>query len=459
MGGLSKVITDPDIIASYNQDALGLKGNFEGVLRPASEEELVEMVQEAFSKGIALTPQGQRTSLTGASICEKGLALSLEKMDRIVDLDLKSQIVLVEPGLITGVLKKELERQGLLYPPDPTSQEECTIGGNVATNASGAKSLRYGPTHNWVAWVRFVDGKGEVHEVRALEAQKASCGPRAFQRALDFLVGSEGIFGVITKVALRFVPAPSGSLILIVYFKDIYQALDFVVDSISKSNRIPSAMELMDETCLEIIKDMEGYYAPKGASALLTIEEEFWEEIQEEDILGAWFEIIKEHTDLSEKTVVLRTQKERRTFQRLRHRVPEALNEESNEAVKEGGIKISTDWAVPIKNIKYMFKYFDELKPLLGDMRVARYGHIGNGHPHFNFIAKNPKEREVAEEVEWLLVKKAVELGGVVSAEHGIGKLKKRHLQLMYPSHIIDILQAIKSQLDPKGILAPGNIL
>lgn len=459
MGGLSEIITDPDILASYNQDALGLKGNFQGVLRPASEEEIAEMIKEASDKGTKLTPQGLRTSLTGASISQEGLALSLEKMDRILDLDPKSQIVVVEPGLITGTLKKELEREGLLYPPDPTSQDECTIGGNVATNASGAKSLKYGPTCRWVAWIRFVDGKGEVHQVKAIEAKKASCGPVAFQRALDFLVGSEGIFGVITQVALRFVTAPLGSLIILVYFKDIYQALDFVMDSISRKNKIPSAMELMDEACLEIVRGTEGYYAPEGTKALLTIEEELWEETREGEILEGWFDIIKGHTELAEKTVVLKTPKERRTLQKLRHRIPEALNEESNEAVKTGGIKISTDWAVPIRNIKYMFKYFEELRPLLGDMRIARYGHIGNGHPHFNFIARNPKERESAEQVENLLVKKAIELGGVVSAEHGIGKLKKRHFKLMYPPHVIGMLKAIKYHLDPKGIFAPGNIL
>ncbi len=458
MSRLPEIVTDPDIIASYNQDALGLKGNFSGLVRPSSEEEIVDLIRYASSKGIKITPQGQRTSLTGAAIAEEGLALSLEKMNRIIDIDTDSMRAIVEPGLITGNLKRELAKMGLIYPPDPTSQDECTIGGNVATNASGSRSLRYGPTSDWVSWIRFVDGRGEVNEIGSVDSSKSSSGPRAFQRPLNLFVGSEGIFGVITKIGLKLTRAPLDSFVLVVYFRDLYKALDFVSDSL-KRGQVPSSMEFMDEACIGIVKDVEGFYAPEGTNAIVTIEEELWDGESEEGVLDNWFGLIGPYTDLVDETIVLKTAQEKRNFANIRHRIPEALNEESNRVIEDGGIKISTDWAVPLPKLREMVGYFERIRGLLGDMPVYWYGHIGNGHPHVNIIARDKREREIGEQVELLLAQKAVNLGGVVSAEHGIGKLKKAQLRLMYPPCVLESLRAVKKLLDPKGILAPGNLL
>jgi len=155
---------------------------------------------------------------------------------------------------------------------------------------------------------------------------------------------------------------------------------------------------------------------------------------------------------------IMSLQKEKRHLYDLRHHVPSKTNEESIKAVKTGGCKISTDWAVPHNRLHDLFNYFDEIRGPLGDMTVIRFGHLGSGHPHFNFIARNKEETMIAQEIDDLMAKKAVALGGCVSAEHGIGKMKRRQMALQYPPHIICAMEALKKEFDPAGIMAPGNI-
>ncbi len=465
MGGVPLIkmyglITDRDIVESYSVDSLGLRGQFLGVLRPCSEEEVLMAVREASAQGIKLTPQGLRSSLTGASIAQEGVALSLERMNRILDIDEKKRIAIVQPGVITADLRATVKGLGLMYPPDPTSQGESTIGGNVATNASGSKGLKYGSTRDWVQSIRWVDGRGNINYVNNCSGLKSSVGPCVFQRATDIITGSEGIYGIITEITLRLIRAPMGSVIIIGFFEDVWQALEFVRYSLVEKGLCPSAMEFLDEACIGFIRQRgEGLRIPDGANAIVYMEQEYGDEAYVESAMEVWLRALEAHTKYHHDTQVAMSDSEKERFYKLRHRVPESLNEESNKVVGFGGCKVATDWVEPVGRLKEIFLYFEEIRHILGDMLVARYGHIGNGHLHFNFIARNKEERAVAEEVEWLLVQKAVKLGGSVSGEHGIGKLKRSHLFLMYPEIVIESMRALKCLFDPKAILAPGNIL
>lgn len=454
-----RLIRDPDIIKAYSQDALGIKGNFQGVVRPKGEEEILEVISYCHKTSTKLTPQGLRTSLTGASMADEGIALCLEGMNRIIDLDENAKVAYVEPGVPTGELSILCSSLGLMYPPDPTSQKECTIGGNVATNASGSRSLKFGPTGNWVFYLRVIDGTGKIHELYTKKGLKSACGPSMFQNGLDLFVGSEGIFGIITKIGLKLIEAPPDSIIFVVFFEDIYKALEFVTHVILHKRKLPTSMELLDEYCMHLLEGKEGYYAPKDSRCIIYFEEDLWEDLNEDEILESWYGLIEKHTRFFEDTILLKSHKQKEVFKKLRHSVPEALNEQSIKATKQGGLKISTDWVVPIENIIKIFQYFDEVRPMLKDMPVARYGHIGSGHPHFNIIARDHQEKELAKEVEKRLILKALELGGTVSGEHGIGKLKKAYLGLMYPEATTNILKSVKNMMDPKWILSPGNII
>ena len=456
---IPNLITDPDILTSYNEDTLGMVGCFDGVFRPRSEEEISECIRECASAKIPVTPQGLRSSLTGASISDRGVALSLEKMNRLVDIDVKNRKAIVEPGILVSELKNQLEKEGFSYPPDPTSAGECTLGGNVATNASGSRALKYGSTIDWVTGLRVIDGNGEILDLKNNASEKHCTGFGAVYRPVSLFVGSEGILGVATRIEIALAPLPPDYFIGLVFFSQMKQAIDFVVEARQDTSRGPTSLEFLDEACIEIIRpESKGFAIPTDARVILYFEQEYGDETERDEMLEKWFQKIEKHSTLSEGTQIALTEKQKTHLHGLRHLVPSKANEDSIRAAKTGGCKISTDWAVPYPKIHELFAYFDEIRHFLGNIPVLRFGHIGNGHPHFNFIARTPQEKTTAEAVDAMMAKKAVELGGVVTAEHGIGKLKREHLKLQYSPRILAVMKAIKKEMDPQNIMAPGNI-
>ena len=456
---LPHLVTDPDILTSYNEDALGIVGCFAGVFRPRSEQEVSECIRECASAEIPITPQGLRTSLTGASICNRGVALSLEKMNRLIDIDVKNRKAIVEPGILVSELKNQLEKEGVSYPPDPTSAGECTLGGNVATNASGSRALKYGSTIDWVTGLRVMDGNGEALELHNNFSEKHCAGFGAVYRPVNLFVGSEGILGVATRIEIALTPLPPDYFIGVVFFSEMKHALDFVVETRKDPDCAPTSMEFLDEACIEIIRPgSKGFNIPADTRVILYFEQEYGDDKEKDSLLDNWFQRIEKHSALSNDTRIALTEKQKRHLHQLRHLVPAKANEDSVLATKTGGGKIATDWAVPCDRIHPLFDYFDKMRNLLKDIPVLRFGHIGNGHPHFNFMARTPREKKTAEAVDAMMAKKAVELGGVVTAEHGIGKLKREHLKLQYSPRILAVMKAIKKEMDPRNIMAPGNI-
>jgi len=453
------MITDPEIIAAYNEDALGLKGKFKGLFRPNSEAEVIDIVRICISKKLPLTAQGLRSSLTGAAICGKGAALSLERMNRVIHIDVERKFAVVEPGIVLSDFKKSVEEAGLMYAPDPTSAEECTLGGNVATNASGSRSLKYGATIDWVRGLRVVDGRGRAFEVKNGISEKMCAGYGAMYRPTQLFVGSEGTLGVVTRIEVSLTELPANGFVGVVFFRDLKSAVDFTLEANHGPAYKAASMEFLDHACLEIIRPKaKGIAIPADARAMIYFEQEYNDESEKDRFLNLWFPLIEKHTPFSDDTQIADSPKEKKHLYDLRHHVPSTANEESIKAVKTGGCKISTDWAVPLNRLHQLFAYFDEIRRPLGHMMVLRFGHLGSGHPHFNFIARTGEEKIIASEIDDLMAKKAVALGGCVAGEHGIGKMKRRQLALQYPAPIIGAMKAIKKELDPAGIMAPGNI-
>lgn len=453
------IVRDPDILAAYNEDALGLQGGFEGVFRPCNEREIIQFVKMCRAERVPITPQGLRSSLTGASICHEGIALSLEKMNRIIDCDPERRVAVVEPGVITAELRSVVAEAGLFYPPDPTSAGECTMGGNVATNASGSCTLKYGSTMHWVKRLRVVTGTGESLDVRDKTAEKYCAGYGGFYRPTRLFFGSEGTLGIVTEIEVSLTLMPPDFFLAMVFFKDMDSALAFTIEARDNPAYSPRSIEFFDDVSLDIIRPhSEGISIPREARVMVYFEQEYDCAKEKEQYLEEWLRLIEKHTLLSQDSQIAFTDKQKSHLLGLRHHVPQEMNEKSTQAVKQGGCKISTDWAVPYKKLPDLFAYFDSIRSYLGDMMVTRFAHLGEGHPHFNFIAENPEEKRIAEEVDFLMAKKAVELGGTIAAEHGIGKLKRDHLSLEYSIPMIAAMKAIKRVFDPNGILAPGNI-
>lgn len=459
-GKWDHIVKDPDVIAAYNEDALGIQGGFEGVFRPVHEKEIIEFVNMCRGEKTAITAQGLRSSLTGASICDKGIALSLEKMNRIIDIDPKRRVAVVEPGIITSELRRAVAELGLFYPPDPTSADECTIGGNVATNASGSCTLKYGSTKDWVKRLRVVTGTGECIEVKSRTSEKYCAGYGGFYQPTHLFHGSEGTLGIITEIEVSLTVLPPDFFLAMAFFKDMDAALNFTIEARDNPAYSPRSIEFLDDACLDIIRPRaEGISIPRQARVMIYFEQEHENEEDKDQYLEQWFRLIEKHTVLSQDTQVAFTNKQKSHLLGLRHHVPQKMNEESTRAVKRGGCKISTDWAVPYRKLPELFAYFDTIRSSLGDMTVVRFAHIGEGHPHFNFIAGNPEEKRIAEEVDLLMARKAVELGGTISGEHGIGKMKRDHMVFEYPKAVIEAMRATKRIFDPGGIMAPGNVL
>jgi FAD/FMN-containing dehydrogenase len=454
--------TDLSVRQSYSEDASGLIGLPDAVARPAGEDEVAEIISWCAAHNVAATAQGLRSSTVGSPLAMGGVALSLERMDRIIDIDPERRLAVVEPGLNLGLLQRTLRQAGCFFPPDPTSENECTVGGVVSTNASGARTYVYGPTRPWVRSLRLVLGTGEITEISRSDTNKNTVGYFGFQNPVDLLVGSEGTLGVVTRVTLDLMPLPPGFVAAMAFFPSLEKALDFV-QAADRNRRTagpvhPRCLELFDDGALDLIKPKAGALGiPSAARAAIFFEEECRPENQEA-MLEGWYRLIEAHDGLAGDTIVATSEARHEELKRLRHELPATMNERGRAARKHGGLKIGTDWAVPLERVHEMVEEATRLARQEFGGFFIRYGHIGNGHPHFNMIADDAAALERARSVAHRMCLKAVELGGTVTAEHGIGKLKREYLRYQYPSWVLDAMRAVKKTLDPAGILAPGNI-
>lgn len=456
-----RLTRDPDVCQAHAADASGLSRDPEAVARPESEAEIQDLVRLASAHDQALTAQGLRSSTTGASVVERGIALSLERLSRIVDVDRERRIVVAEPGVVLGEMKRQLLPDGLFYPPDPTSENECSLGGTVACNASGSRSYRYGATRPWVRALRVVFADGTVHELRRGATSKNATGYFGFQDPIDLWIGSEGTLGIVTRVELQCLPAPPGDFGAMAFFPDWLTAVRFVqeADRLRDAGRLaPRCLELFDATSLSLIKpEASALRIPEAAGAAIFFEQEA-EPGEEMQAFEAWYETIEEQGGLAELTIVAQTDAEKIELRRLRHAIPAGMNERGQFAKQRGGRKVSTDCAVPLAQLPaFMAEAFRISQETFGGM-TAGYGHVGNGHPHFNLIAEDADGLRKAEQAAHRIAKRALELGGTLSAEHGIGKIKRTLFRDLYPSWQVEAMRALKRSLDPKGLLAPGNL-
>lgn len=449
--------TDLSIRKSYSEDASGLVGLPDAVARPTTEAEVADLIRWAADSGTPVTAQGLRSSTVGSPLAEGGVALSLERMDRILDIDVPNRRAIVEPGVNLGAFKKAVREAGLFFPPDPTSENECCVGGAVMTNASGARSLIYGPTRRWVRGLRVVLGDGRITDIGRSDTTKNTVGYFGFQNPIELLVGSEGTLGVATRVTVDLLPAPPGYLAGMAFFPDLPRALAFVRAAVRSDAVHPRCLELFDDGSLELIRPRAGRLGiPAEARAALFFEEECSPE-EADDVLVRWHGLIEGSGGLADDTIVATNEARQEEFRQLRHVLPATMNEKGRAARANGGLKVGTDWAVPLHRLPEMVEEATRLADAFGGFYI-RYGHVGNGHPHFNMVAEDAEALKRARAAAHAMCLRAVELGGTVTAEHGVGKLKRDYVTLQYPAWVIDAMRAVKRTLDPKGILAPGNI-
>ena len=451
------ISSDRSVREAYETDASGLHLLPDLVARPETIDDVVEVVKRAATDRMPVTCAGAQTSTTAASITDKGLLLSLRGLASIGDVDTAARSIRVGPGALLGEIKRATAAAGLLFAPDPTSEEESTIGGAIACNASGARTYKYGATRKHVRALRVVLANGDIAEFRRTELEKNTVGYAFAHDPIDWFIGSEGTLGIIVEAELSLLPLPARVVGLAIPFQAESDALDFVITARESSRVVPRCIEFFDSLALEIARQSEETVRwPEGSSAMVYVEEEISADLDE--ALGSWIELL-EGTPTAMEPLVFDGEARLRLARRFRHSVPATMNERGGKLRGAGGRKLSTDWAVPYRKLGNAITSARELATSRGIEQPVIYGHAGNGHPHQNFLARDPREVTTIEEVIEETLRVVLSLGGTVAAEHGIGKIKRRWLPLQMNPLQVSMMTAVKRELDPLGILAPGNIL
>jgi FAD/FMN-containing dehydrogenase len=298
---------------------------------------------------------------------------------------------------------------------------------------------------------------GELMEFRRSNLEKNTVGYAFAHDPIDWFIGSEGTLGVIVEAELALLPLPTHVVGLAVLFRTEEDALKFVVATRESRAVTPRCIEYFDDQAIEIARaTASGGVLPGGAAGMVYVEEEVGDDV--DATLGKWGDIIESIAPDFEP-LVFDGEARLREARKLRHSVPSTMNERGGKYRDAGGRKVSTDWAVPYRELVGAVRMARSLATERGVEQAVIYGHAGNGHPHQNFIARDARELATIEGVVEQTLKRVLALGGTVAAEHGIGKIKRRWLPLQMNELQIAMMSAVKRELDPQGILAPGNIL
>jgi len=467
--------SQPDEIESFLTDASFIRdGHADRVVIPESIDEVSETLARANEDRIPVTVSGAGTGTVGGRVAFGGIVLATDKLNHIKNI--AQDYAVVEAGVILADLQRAVDHQGLLYPPDPT-ERGCFVGGNVATNASGARTFKYGPTRNYIRRLKVVLASGEVVDLRRGEVyadsnRKLRIGksieltlpdyrmPATRKNAsgyfiapemdaIDLFIGSEGTLGVICEIEVTLLPKPEGLLSGVVFFADESDVLALVAGA--RKHADARAIEFFDNESLNFLREKYPNIPPQAVGAIFFEQETT--EATEETVLNQWMELLDEHHALSDSWFATNEQDQAK-LREFRHQLPVLMNEWFAHYKQR---KVSTDMAVPDDAFPGLFRlYKDTLRK--SDLRYTIFGHIGDNHVHVNILPRNDAQGAHARELYVQFLKYAASVGGTLSAEHGVGKLKRDYLRLFYTDAQLRAMAAVKKVLDPNGILGRGNI-
>lgn len=450
------LITDKEVRQAYEADASGLRLLPDFVARPESVADVLEVMRQARTDRLAVTCAGAQSSTTAASITDRGILLSMRELDKIADVDQRGRTIRVGPGAFVADVKRKAAAAGLLFAPDPTSEEESTIGGAIACNASGARTYKYGATRKYVQALTVVLANGEVKDFRRPNLEKNTVGYAFAHDPIDWFIGSEGTLGVVVEAELSLVPLPVEVIGLAIFFATEEDALRFVIAARENGEVSPRCIEYFDNLALEIARQSPtGSALPADAKGMVYVEEEIAHDV--DATLSVWADFVGESSEI--EPLVFQGEAKLREARQFRHSIPATMNERGGRHRDAGGRKVSTDWAVPYRRLPEAVASARGFARDAGIAQPVIYGHAGNGHPHQNFIARDSTELSTIEKVVEQTLQRVLSLGGTVAAEHGIGKIKRRWLPLQMNALQIAMMTAVKKELDPQHLLAPGNIL
>jgi glycolate oxidase len=431
-------------LVCYSYDATNKSFLPDIVVYPKETSQVVELVRLAAENKVSIVPRGAGSGQTGGSVpLSGGMVLVFARMDRILEIDEDNLIAVVEPGVVTQKLREEAEKRGLFYPPDPSSLEYCSLGGNVAENAGGPRAFKYGVTREYVLGLEVVLPSGEVIDT----------GSRMMKDVVGYdltrlFVGSEGTLGLITRIVLKLKPLPSSRRTMRLIYDRVEDA-GRTVSEIIRNRVVPSAIELMDKSSIRAVEQTYKLGLSPDIGAILIVEVDGSKaQVKEEEE-----KVVKLAKRLSCREVLTAaTAEEEEEVWRVRRSISPALVQ-----LKSG--KVGEDVVVPRSEIPTYLRFIEKLSAEL-DLLIVCFGHAGDGNIHTNFMydrGDRDEEQRVYQAVERTF-KKAIELKGSISGEHGIGFTKKPYLSLQLSPAELSVMKRVKKLFDPQGILNPGKI-
>lgn len=447
--GEDAVFFDEDSLERYARDeTTELSGRPEAVVKPKGTEEVSAVMRLASEQVIPVTARSGGTGVTGGAVASMGgIVLSFERMNRIIEVDTDNLMAVVQPGVITGVLARAAAAEGLMYPPDPASIDSCCIGGNVSESAGGPSAVKYGTTKDYVTGLEVVFADGSVSRLGGKVVKNATG-----YNLIGLMIGSEGTLGLFTEITVRLIPMPAFTMDLLVPFDDLFAAARAASDII-RARVVPATIEFIQREATAMAERFLGKHVPfadAGAQLLIRLDgddrddverqmERLWESASAH---GAQDVITADSTATSDR------------LWEARRCIREAIVAESE--AKEG-----EDVVVPRKEIP---RFVTRAKELLDSLKLSSifFGHIGDGNVHVEII-KGDLSRD-----EWMralpearkgLYRLATEMGGLLTGEHGVGSVRREYLSISLDAAQMNVMQRIKTALDPLNILNPKKIL
>jgi glycolate oxidase len=442
--GSDSVLTSPE--PNYCSDKWFAKGTPDLVVFPKNTEQTAFVLREAVKRKIAVTPRGAGYGYVGGCTPVRGgIVLCLDRMNRILEINERDFVAIVEPGVVTQKLQDSARRKGLFYPPDPASLKDCSIGGNIATNAGGPRCLKYGVTRHYVLGLTVVLSDGSI----------VQCGGRTHKNKTGFdlvglFTGSEGLLGIVTQATLRLLPLPPARAVLSAGFSSMEKAAA-AIQAIFRAGFLPAALEVADQFTLDAARayNPRAKFPPGNAQVIIEVDG------QPASVRG----------EASALATLLRTAGALGIQKATTSEACESLwglRRVYSQSLKATGLKkLNEDIVVPRGRLVDLMKFAARLQKKSG-FPVACFGHAGDGNIHVNIMLADPENQAVQKKADSVLDElfhQVLDWGGAITGEHGIGLAKKRWWPRALSQETRDLHRAIKSALDPSGLLNPGKFV
>jgi glycolate oxidase len=441
--GSGRVLTDPDILASYAHDESEVPPHPpQAVVRARSAADVANVMKICAAHEVPVTPRAGGTGRTGGAVpLAGGVVLAFEAMNQIKGIEARDLTAVVEPGVITGEFHRAVEELGLFYPPDPNSLSSCALGGNVAENAGGPRALRYGSTRDYVLGLNVVSADGT-----ALQVGKHTVKGVTGYDLTSLLVGSEGTLAITTEITLKLLPKPQAIVTMLVLLPSVISAAA-ALTQVFQRGVLPRCMELLDSATLALVRPLSVLPIPESARALLLIELDGDEQALEGQLERVGNGLLEAGAS---EVLVARHGSERERLWAARRELSHALRAQAR-------FKLAEDVVVPRSKIPQLIEQCERISEQYA-IPMASYGHAGDGNLHVNFLWNDAEQEPAVKRAVQALFERVVALSGTLTGEHGIGVLKAPYLPLEQSPQVIALQERVKDLFDPKHLLNPGKI-